>query len=240
MADPVTPAELETRQNRTESARLDNFVDGAFAFAVTLLVISGASLPKSVATLEHALRGVPAFAACFVQLAVFWHGHVRWRDVTRLTDGTTRHLSLLLVFFALIFVFPLHLVYAIFFGSITGGALSPDFAHFTTTIMAISSLFVCYGLSYACMAGTLALLFRHGIGNAAHRSREELINTRTGMVTWSFCGSIGLLSALIALLAIAIGQLWPILVAGCSYSLLWATGSVQKRYRSTLEATLPP
>ncbi|HEX5352893.1 MAG TPA: TMEM175 family protein [Rhodanobacteraceae bacterium] len=239
MAEAGAPTEREKRRERTESARLDNFVDGAFAFAVTLLVISGASLPKNVAALEHALRGVPAFAACFVQLAVFWHGHVRWRDVTRLTDGTSRHLSLLLVFFALIFVFPLHLVYAIFFGGITGGALSPDFAHFTTTLTALSSLFVCYGLSYACMAGTLALLFRHGIGNAVHLPREELINTRAGMVTWSFCGSVGLLSALIALLAIAIGQAWPIMVAGCSYALLWATGSVKKRYRSNLEATLP-
>lgn len=100
----------EARSQRAEGARLDNFVDGAFAFAVTLLLISGATLPRDVAALEYALRGVPAFAACFAQLAWFWHAHVRWRDNVRLTDRSSLLLSLLLVFFALIFVFPLHLV----------------------------------------------------------------------------------------------------------------------------------
>ena len=59
MSESVTPAELERRHERSESARLDNFVDGAFAFAITLLVISGAGLRRSLQALEHALRGVP-------------------------------------------------------------------------------------------------------------------------------------------------------------------------------------
>jgi len=92
MPEPSVPSETEVRRERTESARLDNFVDGAFAFAVTLLVISGASLPKDIAALEHALRGIPAFAACFGQLAIFWHGHVRWRDSVRLADRTSLRL----------------------------------------------------------------------------------------------------------------------------------------------------
>jgi hypothetical protein len=36
---------ITARHERSQSERLDNFVDGAFAFAITLLVISGASLP---------------------------------------------------------------------------------------------------------------------------------------------------------------------------------------------------
>ncbi len=61
MPDSLTPVETEARRERSESARLDNFVDGAFAFAfaITLLVISGAGLRRSLQALEHALRGVP-------------------------------------------------------------------------------------------------------------------------------------------------------------------------------------
>ena len=68
MPDPTPSTGAEARRERAESARLDNFVDGAFAFAITLLVISGADLPKDVAALEHAPRGIPAFAACFALL----------------------------------------------------------------------------------------------------------------------------------------------------------------------------
>jgi len=92
MAETGVPTTMDSRRERTESARLDNFVDGTFAFAITLLVISGTSLPKDIATLEHALRGIPAFAACFAQLAIFWHGHVRWRDSVRLADRTSLRL----------------------------------------------------------------------------------------------------------------------------------------------------
>src|SRR6185312_11758971 len=71
MPEPSVSSEFEVRRERTESARLDNFVDGAFAFAITLLLISGATMPRDVAALEHALLGVPAFAVCFAQLAWF-------------------------------------------------------------------------------------------------------------------------------------------------------------------------
>jgi uncharacterized membrane protein len=234
MSEPTSPIVAEARRERTESARLDNFVDGAFAFAVTLLVISGASLPKDVAALEHALRGIPAFAACFAQLAIFWHGHVRWLDSVRLADRGSLLLSLLLVFFALIFVFPLHLVYASFFSAVTRGWLSPDFALANAELPALTALFTCYGLSYACMAGTLALLYRHGVrnGDPVH---ADAVSLRAGMAAWAYYAVIGLLSALVALLALATGIEWLIAVAGFSYALLGFTGSIANRYRARIE-----
>jgi uncharacterized membrane protein len=238
MPEPGATTGLEMRGDRAESARLDNFVDGAFAFAITLLVITGGSLPRDVAALEHALRGIPAFAACFMQLALFWHGHVRWRDSIRLTDGTSLRLSLLLVFFALIFVFPLHVVYSSFFAAITGGALSPDFAVHAATVHTMSILFVCYGISYACMAGTLALLFRHGLRRGA-LPREQAIAARVSLSVWAFCAAIGLLSTLIALAAQPTGSIWLIPLAGFSYALLGFIGPITDRYRKRLQARLP-
>jgi len=59
--------------------RLDAFVDAAFAFAVTLIVIGGAGVPRSYAELEAALTGGPAYAIGFALVAMFWHAHLRWR-----------------------------------------------------------------------------------------------------------------------------------------------------------------
>jgi uncharacterized membrane protein len=233
MSDSAPLLAAEVRHERTASARLDNFVDGAFAFAITLLVISGASLPKDIATLEHALRGIPAFAACFAQLAIFWHGHVRWRDSVHLADRASLLLSLLLVFFALIFVFPLHLVYASFFSALTHGWLSPDFLLTSANPPALAALFACYGLSYACMAGTLALLSRHGLRNG-HLADADAIAVHISMTSWAYYAGIGLLSALIALLAFATGARWLIAVAGFSYALLGFTGRIANRYRSRI------
>ena len=60
------------------TTRLEAFVDAAFAFAVTLLVISAERIPDSVRSLVLALKQIPAFAAGFALLALFWYAHVRW------------------------------------------------------------------------------------------------------------------------------------------------------------------
>ena len=229
----------EMRHERTESVRLDNFVDGAFAFAVTLLVISGASLPKNVVALERALRGVPAFAACFAQLAWFWHAHVHWRDNARLTDKHSLLLSLLLVFFALVFVFPLHLVYAGMFNGGSGGALSPDVTTFANHNEGIAALFVCYGLSYACMAGTLAALYRHGARTATWMCREEAVSVRVWGVIWAYVAAVGLLSAVLAV-TLPANAGWVSGLPGFGYFLLALIGPIAHYYSNHLKATLPP
>ena len=43
-----------------KSTRVEAFVDAAFAFALTLLVIAGDSIPASVGELLKALKSLPA------------------------------------------------------------------------------------------------------------------------------------------------------------------------------------
>ncbi len=177
---------IAARHEHRQSARLDNFVDGAFAFAITLLVISGASLPRTVDALLEALRGVPAFAACFAQLAWLWHGHVAWRETVARTDLTGLYLSLLLVFFALIFVFPLHLVYASFFNGLTHGVLSPDVPlSGSSQLQGIKLLFACYGITYACMAGALWALYRFAVPTTLGLPLEEVVGARINALMWA-------------------------------------------------------
>lgn len=241
MPNAIPPSAHTARQEHQQSERLDNFVDGAFAFAITLLVISGASLPRTVGALVEALRGVPAFAVCFSQLALFWYGHVRWRETFRLTDGRSLLLSLLLVFFALIFVFPLHLVYASFFSNFSNGVLSPDFAQGASDVSphSMAVLFVCYGLSYACMGATLAALFAHGVRSDVRLTGNDAIDARVQVMFWAYFAAVGLLSAVVALIVGISGIGWLIAVAGFTYALLALTGVVLTAYSKRLHARLP-
>lgn len=216
------------QRDQTESSRLDNFVDGAFAFAVTMLVVNGADIPRDTASLVDALKEVPAFAACFVQLALFWHGHVRWREMVRSIDAPSLLLSLLLVFFALIFVYPLHLVFASFFYAMSDGVLNADILINST--WELKFIFICYGLAYTCMAGTLAALYALGQREAPNRSAAERIESGANMACWAYGAAIGLLSAATASL---IPKQYPALIwiPGLMYALMFFTGQIDSMYR---------
>ena len=56
----------------TEVTRLETFIDAAFAFAVTMLVISVGDIPNNYQELILALKGIPSFAASFASIAIFW------------------------------------------------------------------------------------------------------------------------------------------------------------------------
>ena len=57
------PVEGGVRQRGEQVTRLETFVDAAFAFAMTLLVVSFEAMPDSFAELYDALRRLPAFLA---------------------------------------------------------------------------------------------------------------------------------------------------------------------------------
>ncbi|MEO8748635.1 MAG: TMEM175 family protein [Rhodanobacter sp.] len=218
-----------------EAGRLDTFVDGAFAFTLTLLLIGGASIPDSTDKLLHALGGIPAFSVCFFQLAFFWHGHVRWRRQCRTAEPAGRWLSLLLVFFAMIFVYPLHMVFSGAFFWVSGGYLPSDFQKIGGPAD-MRTLFVCYGLAFACMAGTLTLLFLHAARSAARRGFHNL-DARREMRVWAVPAMVGLASTLAAVLMPLSVPGWMWVIPGFMYSLLSLIGPVvdrfDRRYAST-------
>jgi uncharacterized membrane protein len=211
-----------------EAGRLDMFVDGAFAFTLTLLVIGRDAVPASAQELLRMLGGIPAFAASFSIMALFWHGHVRWRRHNLRADGGGLFLSLLLVFFALIFVYPLHMMFASLFGAIDLGGRPDGFA--LSEMGNLRALYVCYGVAFTCMAGTLALLFRHAARVALRGGRSPL-HARLEQQSWLVPTVLGLLSALLALAlpASAPPLLWSL--PGWLYMLMFLIGPLATRFR---------
>ena len=57
------PVEGGVRLRGEQVTRLETFVDAAFAFAMTLLVVSFDAMPESFSELYDALRRLPAFLA---------------------------------------------------------------------------------------------------------------------------------------------------------------------------------
>lgn len=150
-----------------EVTRIEAFVDAAFAFAVTLLVISFNALPDSVGALIEALKGVPAFAASFSLLAMLWWQHADWSRRYGLDDGRSVLLSLLLVFLVLVYVFPLRIIFTAFFGWVTNGWLPLG-----VTIRGardLQLLFLSYAIAWTTLGFVVVALYRH-----AWRQRDVL------------------------------------------------------------------
>lgn len=186
------------RAGRVEAHRLDGFIDAAFAFAVSVLAIAGAEAPHSLRDLLLDLDRIPGFACSFATLLMFWHRHVRWRDRFRLHDGTSTLLSLALVFFALIFVYPLNMLFQAFFSSLYASLAHQALPNEPAigSMHELKALYICYGLAYTCMVGCIALLYRHSLKHSHLLHAEQIEARRVFYTQW---GSIAV--ALCSLLA---------------------------------------
>lgn len=196
------------RGEKIARERVDNFTDGAFAFAVTLLVIGGGNTPLDFGAMRDALARVPVFAMGFALIALFWHGHVRWRRLCGGHDRLSVVLTLLMIFLVLVYVYPLQLMAAALFAWVSQDAATTR-AIFGDTSLA--DLFVIYGAGFSAMAATLALLFGRGRRTCAP---EDVQTARIETGVWTIQAVVGLMS--IALTQVPSLAIW----AGMVYATL--------------------
>lgn len=205
MIAPMSPTHAATevdssgfRRRGFEVTRLAAFVDAAFAFAVTLLVISLDGIPNSVAGLVDALKGIPAFAASFALLAQIWWTHARYTWRFGLEDGRTIALSLLLVFLVLVYVYPLKILFGTGFSWITGGWIPTQFR--ITSVADLRAMFIIYGAAWSLLGLTLVELYRHAwsLRGQLGLSAEEAVQVRLQIVSYAFFPVLGTLSMLAA------------------------------------------
>lgn len=183
------------RASRTGSTRLQAFVDAAFAFAVTLLVLtSGDSIPRDAADFVAALRRIPAFAVSFALIAMFWYAHVKWsaRWGGWQDDGWCTFLSFALVFTVLVFVYPLRAMAGGFVAYVTRGALPADVA--ITGVDGLRMLAMTYGLAYLTMSALMASLYARSARLLAGLGGEALADARSYRNVWLIQATIAALS----------------------------------------------
>ena len=182
--------------------RIETFTDAAFAFAMTLLVVS-IDPPASFAELNAVMRDIPAFVLSATLLMMFWWGHHEWSRRFGLDDGPTIVLSCLLVFTVLVYVYPLRFMFGLmmaWIGQLSGLQVGSGGAT-VTSAEEVHHLFAIYGAGFMAMSLALLLLNLH-----AWRQREalqldgvELVVTRGEIGVWSILFSVGALSTVLAL-----------------------------------------
>jgi uncharacterized membrane protein len=193
------PLENGIRLRGTITTRLDTFVDAAFAFAVTLMVISVDEVPGSYEEFMQALAQVPAFLACFMLLMLFWWGHHSWSRKFGLHEMLPTLLSLALVALVLIYIYPLRLIFGAFFSNASGGALPSGL---DLSLAQLTDMFIVFGIGFSAMSGVLAALYlRAGARRDLLRLNEfERYHARTEARTWLILVATGVVSTLTALL----------------------------------------
>jgi uncharacterized membrane protein len=127
-------------------SRLEAFSDAAFAFALTLLVIS-LEVPRSYADLIRTMYGLPSFAWCFALLVWIWQEHNRF---FRRYDSNAG-----LLFITLFYVYPLQFMFDSMFaelGAVRGLQRS--------SLVELSRVSAIYGLGFLAVFLMFALLDR--------------------------------------------------------------------------------
>lgn len=185
-----------------DMTRTETFTDAAFAFALTLMVVSIDSIPASYDELLAAVQGIPAFGLACALLFLFWHGHWNWSRRYGLEDFPSMVLSFVLVFVVLCYVYPMRYLTSIFVGWISGDRIDAA-AHQSLSVEELFGVFTVYSTGFVALCGAILLLYWR-----AWACREELgLNakeryiTRTEIGGWSILGGVGCLAILMGLFA---------------------------------------
>lgn len=180
--------------------RLETFIDAAFAFAVTMMVIAADRVPDDIHTLLAAFKNVPAFIASVIVLGIFWRGHWLWSRRYGLEDGVSSFISWALLVTILIYIYPLKALFGSMFYQLSSGELGHALGVRTSETEG-RTVFAIYALGFTAIAIEIVLLHWR-----AWQLREPLrLNARERWLTladlagWCLPMSIGILAFVFAL-----------------------------------------
>jgi uncharacterized membrane protein len=182
-----------------EMTRLETFIDAAFAFAITMLVIAAERIPDDIETLLAAFKNVPAFVASIVVLGIFWRGHWLWSRRYGLEDGISIFISWAMIVTILIYMYPLKAIFGSMWFLLSGGRVGQTLgAHSESQLR---TLFAVFALGFTAIALEVVLL-----NLRAWQLRRPLrLNAREKLITlyevtgWCIPVGIGIVSFILAL-----------------------------------------
>jgi len=178
--------------------RLETFIDAAFAFAVTMMVIAADRVPDDIDTLLVAFRHVPAFVASIVVLGIFWRGHWLWSRRYGLEDGVSIFISWAILVTILIYIYPLKALFGSMFSMLSGGRMGHSLG--VSTEPQARAIFSIYAIGFTAIALEIQQLYLR-----AWRLREPLrLNelerflTRGDVMGWAIPVIVGTVALVLA------------------------------------------
>src|SRR5213080_810986 len=196
------PADLDAlpqlrgfRLRGMEMTRLETFIDAAFAFAISMLVIAAQQIPDNIQALLAAFKNVPTFVCSIAVLGIFWRGHWLWSRRFGLEDGVSIFISWTMIVTILILIYPLKAIFGAMWNLLSSGQVGQPFSLHTTESEA-RTIFAIYALGLIAISAEVLLLYLR-----AWRLREPLrlnslekLMTRGELTGWSIPMSVGLVS----------------------------------------------
>ena len=221
------PVEDGFRMRGEAMTRIEVFVDAAFAFALTLLVISFDRIPETLDEVITAFKGVPAFTIAVVQLVWIWSAHSQWSERYGLRDTMSVVLSTALLIVMLVYIYPMRLMFEGLFWWASDGYF-PSSLRFES-FDDVTTMFIFLGVSLGAVFLIYALMYRHALSRREFLRLDEFETYQTE--TWAFVwlGSIGVCAVCVILAMVLDGDWIPF--AGFSFALLGAWVPLAHRYR---------
>src|SRR5262249_31750383 len=187
------------RLRGTEMTRLETFIDAAFAFAITMLVIAAQQIPDDIETLLAAFKNVPAFVASIVVIGIFWRGHWLWSRRFGLEDGLSILVSWSRIITILIYIYPLKALFSSMWFSLSGGRVGHVLGPHSE--MELRALFAVFALGFTAIALEMVLLNLRAwqLREPLRLNAQERAMTFHEVAGWSVPVGVGLVSLMLAL-----------------------------------------
>jgi hypothetical protein len=210
------PIERGFRMRGLEMTRLEVFIDASFAFAVTMLVISFDSIPRSYDEVMFAVKSIPAFILAVAQLVWIWNTHNVWSRRFGLDTTYTVFISAALLIVVLIYVYPMRIMAGGMFSWLTYDYLPANFRQIT--LDELRDMFIFLGIGFIALSLVFVQMYRYAVRlkDELLLSDFELFESRTLAIMWFGAAAIGLICVILAI--ILPSQLVPF--SGFSFVLL--------------------
>ncbi len=200
------PADLDTlprlrgfRLRGMEMTRLETFIDAAFAFAISMLVIAPQQIPDNIEALLGAFKNVPAFVASIVVLGIFWRGHWLWSRRYGLEDGVSIFISWALLVTVLIYIYPLKAIFGSMWFLLSHGQVGQRLG--LRTDAEARAIFAIFAIGFTALALEIVLLNLRAwqLRDPLRLDAREKFITRSEILGWSVPVAVGLVSLVLAL-----------------------------------------
>jgi hypothetical protein len=201
------PADLDAlprlrgfRLRGLEMTRLETFIDAAFAFAISMLVIAAQQIPDNIQALLAAFKNVPTFICSIAVLGIFWRGHWLWSRRYGLEDGISILISWAMIITILILIYPLKAIFGAMWNLLSSGWVGQPFSLHTTEAEA-RALFAIYALGTIAISAEILLLNLRAwqLREPLRLNDRERLITRSELRGWSIPVSVALVSLVLAL-----------------------------------------
>ncbi len=205
-----------------EVLRIESLADVAFGFALTLLVVS-LEVPNTFDELLATMRGFFAFAISGLLLYMVWTDHYKFFRRYGLKDNFTMHLSAVLLFVVLFYVYPLKFLFTAVMDQLLGFSTqvgsSPGDVLETIEPGQWPLLIVIFGAGFVVVQLVFVLLYwrAYALRDILELDAYEASITRQEIQGFLILAGIGLASITIALLGGQEAIAW----SGWVYLLSW-------------------